>query len=302
MNKELLEIDSDKITVANVREFWNANPCDIRSVSATERKAYFDAHERFRYNQEWHIPQVAEFQKFREKDVLEIGIGLGCDALQFAKNGARYTALDLTQAAVDITSERFQMYGVPGKFNVGNAEKMPFSDACFDHIYSFGVIHVSPETPRIVEEMYRVLRPGGTFTVMVYNTTSINYYIEILLLRRIFRWILYPRFMPGFLSKVFGLDRYALQGHHELLRAKPSMSRQEWLSRNTDGPYCPYAKVYDAKGVLDLFKKFENVQTDVWFFDPSHWSFLGKLLPQGVVSFLGRKWGWHRMVYGQKPR
>lgn len=289
------------ISISDVQAFWNANPCNSRYSDQADRKAYFEELERRRYRVEWHIPIVAQFDQFKDKDVLEIGCGMGCDGLQFARHGARYTGLDLTPAAIEISRERFSLYGVSGRFRNGNAEEMPFEDNSFDHIYSFGVIHVSPDTPAIVKQMYRVLRPGGTFTVMVYNKTSINYYIEIMFLRKLFRWLLYPAFMPGLVSKVFGLDYYALKGHHELLRTHPKMSNAEWLSRNTDGPYCPYAKVYDEQGVLELFKDFEDVRTDVWYFEPSHWSFIGKMMPMSLVKFLGRHWGWHRMVYGRKP-
>jgi hypothetical protein len=45
--------------------------------------------------------------------------------------------------------------------------------------------------------IHRVLKKGGTFTVMPYNRSSINYYAEIMFLRRLFRWLLLPKFMPG---------------------------------------------------------------------------------------------------------
>lgn len=289
------------VQVSDVRAFWDANPCNSRYSTQPDRKEYFEELEKRRYRVEWHIPVVAQFDKFRDQDVLEIGCGMGADGLQFARNRARYTALDLTPTAAKISQERFALYGVQGAFNVGNAEEMPFPDESFDHIYSFGVIHVSPNTEAIVRHMYRVLRPGGTFTVMVYNKTSINYYLEIMFLRKLFRRLLSPSFMPSLLAKLTGLDEWTLHGHREMLLKKPKMTKQEWLSMNTDGPYCPYAKVYTREGVLELFQDFEDVKTDVWYFEPSHWSYLGRLLPASVVRFLGRHWGWHRMVYGRKP-
>src|SRR5262249_1322595 len=142
-------------------------------------------------NREWHVPQVANFTGFRGKDVLEIGCGIATDGLEFARNGARYVGVDLTPAAIELAEERFRLFGVAGRFKLANAEeRLPFTDASFDHVYSFGVIHHSPNPDRIVTEIRRVLRRGGTFTVMLYNRASINYYIEIMLLRRLFRWCL----------------------------------------------------------------------------------------------------------------
>src|SRR6266481_7746186 len=68
------------------------------------------------------------------------------------------------------------MFGLPGRFETANAEeKLPFADNTFDHVYSFGVIHHSPAPERIASEIHRVLKKGGTFTVMLYNRSSINY-------------------------------------------------------------------------------------------------------------------------------
>ena len=70
---------------------------------------------------------------------------------------------------------------------------------------------------------------------------------------------------------------------------------------NTDGPECPLARVYSARGALELFRDFEDVRTDVWFFNEAHWPLVGRLLPDDIRRRLGRRFGWHRMVYGRKP-
>jgi SAM-dependent methyltransferase len=194
------------------------------------------------------------------------------------------------------------VFGIPGRHEVGNAEALPFPDASFDHVYSFGVIHHSPNTEAIVREIYRVLRPGGTFTVMVYNKTSINYYVEIMGLRRAFRLLLRPAFMPTVLARLTGLPEWKLQGHREIMLRNPHMTHEQWVSANTDGPDCPLAKVYSRADVLRLFGAFQDVRTGVYLFDRAHWPFIGRRLPESVVQWLGRRWGWHRMVAGQKPR
>jgi len=287
--------------IAEVRAFWNANPCNGTYSTRGDRREYFEEIEHRRYQIEPHVPIVAQFDQFRDRDVLEIGCGIGTDGLQFARHGARYTGVDLTPAAIRMSRERFELFGAQGRFEVANAEELPFPDESFDHIYICGVIHHSPNAEAIVHHMYRVLRPGGSFCSMVYNKTSINYYIEIMFLRKLFRPLLYPSFMPALIAKLAGFDEYKLQRHRELLLEKPMMSNQEWLSINTDGPDCPLAKVYGEAEVRDLFHKFEGVETEVWHFNKSHWPFIGHLLPARLVRFLGRQWGWHRIVYGRKP-
>jgi len=292
-----------KTDVADVRSFWNANPCQSRLSQEAERRRYFEEISRKRFQgREWHVPIVAKFNSFRGKVVLEIGCGVGTDGIEFARNGANYTGVDLTLNAVELTRERFEVFGVPGRFEVANAEEgLPLPDASVDHVYSFGVIHHSPAPERIVGQIYRVLRNGGTFTVMLYNRPSINYYIEIMFLRRLFRWCLLPKFMPRLVAATTGFDRWKLEGHRDRLLKNKKLTKDEWISMNTDGPSCPLARVYDHDEAAALFGAFENVRQEVWEFNVDHWSFIGKAIPDSVVKWLGRRWGWHRIIYGQKP-
>jgi ubiquinone/menaquinone biosynthesis C-methylase UbiE len=291
-----------KTTVDDVRAFWNAGPCQADLSHAEERRRYFQEISDKRYGiREWHVPTVAKFGLFRGKDVLEIGCSIATDGLEFAKNGANYVGVDLTPKAIELAKERFGLFGVPGRFEIANAEdKLPFPDNSFDHVYSFGVIHHSPVPEKIVREIHRVLRQNGTFTVMLYNRRSINYYIEIMFLRRLMRWILLPSFMPGLIAAVAGFDRWKLEGHRTILKERKNMSKQEWISMNTDGPFCPLARVYSRSEAADLFRDFKNVRQEVWEFNVDHWPFVRRAIPTSVAKWVGRQWGWHRMIYGEK--
>jgi SAM-dependent methyltransferase len=288
--------------ITDVQRFWNANPCQADLSQQEDRRQYFEEISRKRFQlREWHVPQVANFGGFRGKDLLEIGCGIATDGLEFAKRGARYVGVDLTPAAIEVAAERFELFGLPGRFELANAEeRLPFPDASFDHIYSFGVIHHSPVPERIVAEIHRVLRRGGTFAVMLYNRSSINYYVEIMFLRRLFRWCLLPTFMPALMAAVTGFDRDKLEGHRAALVRRGKMSKQQWISMNTDGPFCPLARVYDAREAAALFKGFQNVRQEVWEFNVDHWPFVRKVIPDALAKWIGRRWGWHRMIYGEK--
>lgn len=290
-----------KVTIDTVREFWNENPCQANLSNADDRRRYFREISENRYGgREWHVPAVAQFDKFQGKAVLEIGCGFATDGLEFAKNGATYTGVDLTPQAVELARERFALLGVNGRFEVANAENgLPFPDGAFDHVYSFGVIHHSPKPERIVAELHRVLKDGGTFTVMLYNRTSINYYIEIMFLRKLLRWALLPPFMPRLLSAVTGFEKWKLDGHREALRKK--LTREQWISMNTDGPNCPLADVYNHAQASQLFSGFSNVRQEVWEFNVDHWPFVRRMIPTNLERAIGRRWGWHRMIYGKKP-
>ena len=293
---------STNTNVDDVREFWNANPCQAELSTAEDRRRYFQEISDKRYSKrEWHIPIVANFGAFRGKDVLEIGCSIATDGLEFAKACANYTGVDLTPQGIELAKERFGLFGMRGRFEVANAEEgLPFPDNSFDHVYSFGVIHHSPVPEKIVAEIHRVLRKGGTFTIMLYNRTSINYYIEIMFLRKLFRYCLLPSFMPGLIAALTGFDRWKLEGHRKLLKEKKNMSKEEWISMNTDGPFCPLARVYNKKEAATLFKDFSNVRQEAWEFNVEHWSFIGRAIPDSVAKKIGRQWGWHRMIYGTK--
>ena len=287
-------------TVDAVREFWDAHPCNSALSERDDRRAYFEEIARKRYSLESHIPLVARFEDFAGKDVLEIGCGVGTDGLQFARHGARYVGVDLSPNSVALAREHFELFGVDGELEVADAERLPFEDERFDHVYSFGVIHHSPDTPAIVRQIHRVLRPGGTFCVMVYNRDSVNFWIEIMFLRRLFRVLLYARAAPRVLGAL-GLDREKLERHRALMLQKRGASRDEWVSMNTDGPDCPLARVYSAEEVQQLFHAFADVRSEAWFFNEQHWPVIGRLLPARLRTALGRRWGWHRVVVGRKP-
>jgi ubiquinone/menaquinone biosynthesis C-methylase UbiE len=145
------------------------------------------------------------------KDVLEIGCGMGTHAAMLASSGARLTAVDLTERAVMVTKQRFEMFQLPGHIQQADCEQLPFRDGSFDFVWSWGVIHHSSVTERCLAEITRVLRPGGRIMLMVYYKPSIVYYIHCGLLRGIFCGRLfhqrlneiYRNSTDGFYARVF---------------------------------------------------------------------------------------------------
>jgi len=120
---------------------------------------------------------LMDFDSLLDKDVLEIGCGNGSHAQLLAPRVGSYTGIDITPYAVKSTTERMRCFGFKGAAVRMDAERMEFPDLSFDYIWSWGVIHHSANTRRILEEMHRVLRPGGEATVMVYHRSFWNYYV-----------------------------------------------------------------------------------------------------------------------------
>ena len=121
---------------------------------------------------------LIDFKTLATKDVLEVGVGSGSHAQLLAAHSRTFTGIDLTDYAIRSTKERMRVFNLNGNMLRMDAEHMEFPDGSFDFIWSWGVIHHSANTRRILEEMHRVLRPGGEVIVMVYHRTLWEYHLQ----------------------------------------------------------------------------------------------------------------------------
>src|SRR3989475_10784717 len=230
-----------------VRAFWQAHPCGTKFADAEQgTRRFYELVEKHRYEKEWHIPLAADFSSARGLKVLEIGCGLGTDGAQFAKAGADYTGVDLTEAAVELARKNFELFNLPGTFCTADAENLDLNDNTFDLVYSHGVLHHTPDTARAVREIHRVLRPGGRAVVMLYHRNSYNYRVNISLLRRAGAHLL--KWEPGIklVNKLTGEPIDSLRLHAKFLKTEKDsyLKPDEFLSQNTDGAGNPLARGY----------------------------------------------------------
>jgi ubiquinone/menaquinone biosynthesis C-methylase UbiE len=162
-------------SIDDVKSYWNRRPCNIRhSNKPVGSKEYFDEVEARKYFVEPHIPGFAEFPRWKNKKVLEVGCGLGTDATNFARAGADYTGVELSEASLSLARKRFETFALSGQFLVCNAEQLSLSlpRNSFDLVYSFGVIHHTPNQRAVVEEIRKVIKPDGQFRFMLYARNS----------------------------------------------------------------------------------------------------------------------------------
>lgn len=212
-----------------VGAFWEEASCGEVYAEGSGERERFEAQARARYTMEPYIFPFARFSSGAGRDVLEIGVGMGADHVEWAKSGPRsLTGIDLTQRAVEHTRNRLALYGLRSDVRQGDAENLPFADASFDTVYSWGVLHHSPDTPRAIDEVWRVLRPGGRAAIMVYHRASI---VGALL------W-----------------TRYAL------MRGRPGTSLDEIYAQYLESPG---TKAYSQADVRGLFRKFSSVRTSI---------------------------------------
>src|SRR5207237_2196386 len=121
------------------------------------------------------IHAFAQFTRYHGRRVLEVGFGAGTDFIQWLRAGARASGIDLTGEALENLTRRIEAYQLPApeQLLVADAEQLPFESDSFDLGYSFGVLHHSPDTEKAIEELVRVIAPGGEIKIMLYNRHSI---------------------------------------------------------------------------------------------------------------------------------
>src|ERR1043166_1106156 len=285
-----------------VRAFWQAHPCGTKfSDAEIGTREFFERVEAHRYEKEWHIPAAADFTNTDGLKVLEIGCCLGTDGAQFAKAGADYTGVDLTEAAIELARKRFELFGLQGNFQVVDAEQLTFPDESFDLVYSHGVLHHTPDINASVHEIHRVIRPGGCAIVMLYHRGSYNYRIGIRLLRRAGAGLLKSDAGIKLINVLTGEPVDALQERAAIMGStNDEMSADQLLNESTDGAGNPLARVYSRREARELFKDFAKVELCAYFLNKRFIPIIGNLLPRAVESALASRWGWHLWIYATK--
>lgn len=209
-----------------IKDFWNKNSCgEVLYLKGEDEVEAYSYQSSLRYNLEPYILTFANFASATNKKVLEIGVGLGSDHQKFAEAGAILTGIDLTDKAIFHTKRRFSIFGLNSVLSVADAENLPFSDESFDIVYSWGVIHHSPDTPKIVSQIFRVLKQNGEARIMIYHTHSIVGYML---------WLRYG-----------------------LFRLKPFLKLREIYDQYLESPG---TKAYTVMEARQMFAQFSKIQ------------------------------------------
>ena len=210
-----------------VQDFWEAAACgENLYLSGWSQEDYLEQ-ARVRYQLEPYILSFAEFPHYKNKKILEIGVGLGADHQKFAEAGASCYGIDLTERSIDHTARRFQLFGLESNLQQGDAENLPFDNDYFHLVYAWGVLHHTPDTVKAVDEVFRVLKPGGTAKIMIYHKYSFVGYML---------WIKYG-----------------------LLKLKPGTPMSEIYSDYLESPG---TKAYSVEEAKQLFSKFQSLEIE----------------------------------------
>jgi ubiquinone/menaquinone biosynthesis C-methylase UbiE len=282
------------------RQFWTEYQPGFRFTDEpVGTPAFFAAVERHRYALEPAIIDKAQFASWRGKNVLEAGCGIATDGVNFARNGANYTGVDFSDSAISLARHRFELEGLPGQILQASITDLPVDAQSQDLVYSNGVIHHVPDLAGTVGEMHRVLRPGGRAVVMVYHRHSLNYHVNIMLVRRALTLALLVPGFAGLVAKATGEQAAVLDGHRTLLREHGLdylINRQLFLNHNTDGPGNPLSRVTSRDEARRVFAGFKEVRTDVRFLNLRLYPGGDRLARTRLAQRLERRWGWHLWI------
>jgi ubiquinone/menaquinone biosynthesis C-methylase UbiE len=179
-------------------------------------------------NLEWRFEQYPLFREFTglwgDHDgevILDYGCGPGNDLVGFAiHTGARkLIGFDVSQTALDVAARRVGLHGVDDERaellrGADDDPTIPLEDESVDHVNCLGVLHHTSHPGAILGELARVLRSGGTATIMVYNRDSVWFHLYVAFERMILE------------------EAFAGADVHEAFR------------RSTDGAECPISRSY----------------------------------------------------------
>jgi glycosyltransferase involved in cell wall biosynthesis/ubiquinone/menaquinone biosynthesis C-methylase UbiE len=257
-----------------VQNQWNNNPVGSQYVKHAQAHTlqWFLEVEAHRYGEygPW-MPEVMEFDRHAGKRLLEVGAGMGTDLAQFARHGAIVTDIDLSAGHLALAQENFRLRGLQGTFIHHDAETLPFPDGSFDVVYSNGVIHHTPNTQSVVDEIYRVLAPGGKAIIMVYAEHSLHYWgVQV-----------------GMLGLRGGLLQSASMGD--------IMSRSVEMTKNDARPL---VKVYTARRLRSMFSRFTDVRIVKRQLTAPELPSFARWVP---LTLAGRLAGWNLIVKATKP-
>jgi SAM-dependent methyltransferase len=254
-------VSSDSATIADVQAFWDANPLFVgESVHPVGTKAFFEEHKRL-YRNDVFAGKIDNwrFPPFPDCKILDVGCGIGFWLVELWERGYRdISGVDLSPNSIGLAQERRRLFGVEASLSVGNAERLDFADASFDHVNCYGVIHHTVTPKNAVREIHRVLKPGGTASIAVYYRN--------LPLRH---WALFQKLLQPFSIGLRG------RGREDMNR----MADADEVVRLYDGSANPIGRAYTRAQFTELLSPLA-VEGEYLHFFPAR---ALRLTPSGIV-------------------
>ena len=263
-------------------EQWTADPCgEVAATGETGTGAYFESLDRARHEYAPWMDDALSYRTTAGLAVLDVGCGQGIDLVRYARAGATVTGIDLTPRHVELARAHLAAQGLSGTVGLGDAEQLPFATDSFDRVASNGVLHHTPDIAAALREVRRVLRPGGEARIILYNRSSLHYWIH---------QVLYWGIMKGRLRTEGSMEGVLSYVEHSTIGARPLV------------------RVYSPRQARRLMRDagFSAATTQVHHFharDTGPTLFLEPLFPPlrntRVLDRIGRLAGWYVVACGR---
>lgn len=269
----------DSVSIQSVRDYWNRRPCNIRhSDKEPGTMEYFNEVQSRKYFVEPHIMGFADFESWKGKKVLEIGCGIGTDTMMFARAGAKVTAVDYSEESLKMARIRARVFEMDGRIEFYHAnveeltEHVPVEK--YDLIYSFGVLHHTPDPERAVRELKQYMGIGSKMKIMVYHRNSWKAIAARL------RHPVWPA------DKAIAYQSEAQTGCPVTYSYTTFTVRKLLRGLKITDMFVDHIFPY----IIPLYKKYEYRK--VWYF---------RWMPKPLFRWLERKLGWHLCVTAELP-
>jgi SAM-dependent methyltransferase len=224
------------------RKFWDelcgtqmAVELGITGRSA-EDLAAFDAHYLLYYP---YLLPFLDRVSYQNQRVLEIGLGYGTVGQKLAERGARYQGLDIAASPPRMMRHRLRLGGFPGRTLQGSALELPFADQSLDVVVAIGCLHHTGNLPQAIQEIYRILKPGGHTLLMVYNRFSYDQWIH---------WT--RRTLEAFLDD---------WGWGTAVKSESSEGQRGQYDRNQEGEAAPVTDFFSVTQIRKIFQDFSTL-------------------------------------------
>ena len=263
-------------TIEDVKKFWENNPLFTdESEHPVNSKAFFEEHRSVymqdvfagKFDDEKFIPRLDNAR------VLDLGCGVGFWTIEIQKrrNTGDFYSADLTEAALEATAKRLQLYNCQSNLSIQNAEDLKFEDGYFDFVNCQGVIHHTVNPQRAINEIARVLKKGGKASISVY------YRNFVLRNWSIFRGI--ARLLGNIGAKLKGRGRESIYLEED----------KDEIIRLYDGQDNPIGISYSKKELRAALEEYFEIDTWFLYFFPART--LPFKLPKSIHRLLAKYFG-----------
>jgi ubiquinone/menaquinone biosynthesis C-methylase UbiE len=265
-------------------EQWTADPCGSTEVEAEiGSPSYFANLDAMRHDYAPWMDEVLGYAETSGLRVLDIGCGQGIDLVRYARAGAIVTGIDLTPRHAEIARAHLSSAGLEGTVVQGDAESLPFDSGSFDRVSSNGVLHHTPGIEPALKEANRVLKSGGEARIVLYNKSSLHYWLN---------QVLFSGLIKGGLRREGSMDGVLSTGVEESsIGARPLVN--VYTPKQT-------REMLERAGFVDVRSEVAHFHVDDAFLYRRLAMLAPKLRDPRTLERVGRRAGWYVTGIGRR--